>query len=150
MKSLSRLLAKERIIWLQSNTKEGSLREMVGNLVDTSDEAGLPRSEEILQAIQERETLLSTGFGLGLAIPHAKLGGVKEFAIGLGIHRLGLAYESIDDRPVNIMVMILCPNARQEEYLRVLSRVTSFLKDNRERLLALDDPEEIFTLTLNY
>ncbi len=151
MKSLSRLLSKDRIRWLQSPTKEECLRELVEALVKTSDpSAGLPPTEDVLEAIQEREKLLSTGFGLGLAIPHAKLSGVKEFAIGLGIHREGLAYESIDDKPVHIMVMILCPSAQQEEYLRVLSRVTSFLKANRDRLLSLESAQEIFNLTLEY
>jgi PTS system nitrogen regulatory IIA component len=151
MKSLSRLLTKERILWLESESKETALHEMVEILVSTSaPQDEMPGSDDVLKAIQEREKLLSTGFGLGLAIPHAKLLGVKDFAICLGIHRHGLAYESIDDQPVHILVMILCPNAQQEEYLRVLSRVTSFLKNNKDGLLSLDDPEEIYQLTLDY
>lgn len=150
MKSLSRLLTKDRILWLESDTKEGSLRELVEKLAATADRDDYPGTGELYEAILERERLLSTGFGLGLAIPHAKLAGVKEFAIALGIHRQGLPYESIDDTPVHILVMIICPNARQEEYLRVLSRVTSFLKDNREALLTLDEAEEVYRLTLDY
>ena len=46
--------------------------------------------------------------------------------------------------------MILGPDSRQEEYLKVLSRVTSFLKDNREHLLTLTSPEEVYQLTLDY
>lgn len=147
MKSLSRLLTKERILWLESHTKEEALRAMVENISQT---AGLSPIEDIYKAILDREKLLSTGFGLGLAIPHAKLPGIKDFAVGLGIHRRGLEYESLDDKPVHILVMIVGPNSHQEEYLQVLSRVTSFLKDNRENLLNFKDSEEIYQLTLDY
>ena len=149
MKSLSRMLSKDRIFWLDTDEKDVCLRQIVDRLVATA-EAGLPGSKEVYDAIQERERLLSTGFGFGLAIPHAKLPGVNEFAIALGIHRGGVAYESIDDKPVHILVMILCPSAQQDEYLRVLSRVTDFLKANRDSILTLGSAEEIYQLTLDY
>jgi len=47
-------------------------------------------------------------------------------------------------------VMILGPDRRQDEYLKVLSRVTAFLKDNRDKLLGLENPDEIYELTLDY
>ena len=46
--------------------------------------------------------------------------------------------------------MILGPDSRQEEYLKVLSRVTAFLKDNRERLLTIEGAEAVYKLTLDY
>ena len=147
MKALSRLLAKDRIAWLESPTKEDALRALV-DLIAKS--AGLTRPEDIYQAILERERLLSTGIGLNLAIPHAKLPGVKDFVVGLGIHRKGLAFESLDDKPVNLLVMIIGPNFHQEEYLKVLSRVTAFLKENREKILSLAAPEEVYALTMDY
>ncbi len=147
MKSLSRLLSRDRIVWLESDAKEKALLEMVETLAGTAE---FPSTREVLDAILEREKLLSTGFGLGLAIPHAKLRGVKDFVVGLGIHREGLDYESLDDKPVHILIMIVGPSARQDEYLRVLSRVTSFLKNNRDILLEKEDADEIFSLTFDY
>lgn len=147
MKSLSRLLSRERIAWLGSQTKEDALRELA-EVVAGQDESPTPR--EIYDAIIERERLLSTGFGLGLAIPHAKISGMRDFVVALGIHREGIDYESLDDKPVHILIMIVGPTSRQEEYLRVLSRVTSFLKDNRDRLLEKEDAEEVYELTLEY
>ena len=46
--------------------------------------------------------------------------------------------------------MILGPDSKQEEYLKVLSRVTAFLKDNRERLLSLKTSQEVYELTYEY
>lgn len=147
MKALSRLLQKDRIAWLDSPTKEDALRTLVDLL---SRSAGLPMTDEIYRAILERERLLSTGIGLNLAIPHAKLPGVKDFVVALGIHKRGLPFESLDDRPVHILVMIVGPNSQQEEYLKVLSRVTSFLKDQRENLLTLSSPDQVYDLTMEY
>ena len=112
--------------------------------------AAISAPEEIYNAILEREKLLSTGFGLGLAIPHAKLKAIKEFAVGLGIHKSGVQFDSLDEKPVHVLVMILGPDSQQEDYLKVLSRVTAFLKDNRERLLTLNTSKEIFELALDY
>ena len=147
MKSLSRLISNDRIVSLSASDKEGALKEMVGVIAKSAE---LSDSDKIHEAILEREGLLSTGFGLGLAIPHAKLDGVKDFVVGLGLHVEGLEYESLDDKPVHILTMIIGPNSRQEEYLRVLARVTAFLKENREKLLECETPDEIYELTLEY
>ena len=147
MKSLSRLLTPERIIWLDQGTKNECLRAMVDCLAGTVE--GL-NPEDVYHGILEREKLLSTGFGLGLAIPHAKLKGIKDFLVGLGIHRRGVNFDSLDERPVHVLVMILGPESQQEEYLKVLSRVTAFLKDNRERLPTMKTAQEVFELVFEY
>ncbi len=147
MKSLSRLLTPDRILWLEAETKSECLRRMVDRLAET---ASIGLAEDVFHAILEREKLLSTGFGLGLAIPHAKLPSIQEFVVSLGIHSAGVAFDSLDDKPVHVLVMILGPDSRQEEYLKVLSRVTAFLKDNRERLLSIENPQDVYELTYDY
>jgi len=115
-----------------------------------SKSAGLDSPNDIYHAILEREKLLSTGFGLGLAIPHAKLKQIKDFVVGLGIHKKGVDFVSLDEKPVHVLVMILGPESQQEDYLKVLSRVTAFLKDNRERLLLMENAQQIFELAFDY
>ena len=151
MKSLSRLLSPETIIWLKSSTKDEALREMVDNLA-TSSEAGSEwgSANEVYQAILDRERLYSTGFEQGLAIPHAKVESVPEFSVGLGIHVEGLEFDSIDNSQVHVLLMIVGPKSKQHEYLQVLSRVTVFLRDNREKLTDLSDSAAIYNLTLEY
>jgi len=68
----------------------------------------------------------------------------------VGIHKEGVNFDSLDEKPVHVLVMILGPDSRQEEYLKVLSRVTAFLKDNRERLLSQATADEVYKLTLEY
>ena len=147
MKSLSRLISPDRITWLDQDNKIDCLRGLVQCL---SESEKLGNEDSIFDAIMEREQLLSTGFGLGLAIPHAKLNIIDDFIVGLAIHRDGVPFDSLDDQPVHILVMILGPDQKQDEYLKVLSRVTAFLKDQRESILSLEDNEELYKLTFDY
>ena len=147
MKSLSRLISPDRITWLDQDNKIDCLRGLVQCLSESEE---LGNEDSIFDAIMEREQLLSTGFGLGLAIPHAKLNIIDDFIVGLAIHRDGVPFDSLDDQPVHILVMILGPDQKQDEYLKVLSRVTAFLKDKRESILALEDNEELYKLTFDY
>ena len=147
MKSLSRLISPDRITWLDQDNKIDCLRGLVQCLSESEE---LGNEDSIFDAIMEREQLLSTGFGLGLAIPHAKLNIIDDFIVGLAIHRDGVPFDSLDDQPVHILVMILGPDQKQDEYLKVLSRVTAFLKDKRENILALEDNEELYKLTFDY
>jgi mannitol/fructose-specific phosphotransferase system IIA component (Ntr-type) len=59
-------------------------------------------------------------------------------------------FDSLDEKPVHVLVMILGPDSQQEDYLKVLSRVTAFLKDNRERLLGLETPQQVYELAFDY
>ena len=147
MKSLSRLISPNRITWLDQDNKIDCLRSLVRCLSESEE---LGNEDSIFDAIMEREQLLSTGFGLGLAIPHAKLNIIDDFIVGLAIHRDGVPFDSLDDQPVHILVMILGPDQKQDEYLKVLSRVTAFLKDKREDILSLEDNEELYKLTFDY
>ena len=147
MKSLSRLISPDRITWLDQDNKIDWLRGLVQCLSESEE---LGNEDSIFDAIMEREQLLSTGFGLGLAIPHAKLNIIDDFIVGLAIHRHGVPFDSLDDQPVHILVMILGPDQKQDEYLKVLSRVTAFLKDQRESILSLEDNEELYKLTFDY
>ena len=147
MKSLSRLISPDRITRIDEDNKDDCLRSLVKCL---SESESLGNEDSIFEAIMDRERLLSTGFGLGLAIPHAKLNIIDDFIVGLAIHRDGVPFDSLDDQPVHILVMILGPDQQQDEYLKVLSRVTAFLKDQREKILSLEDNEEIYKLTFDY
>ena len=147
MKSLSRLISPDRITRIDEDNKDDCLRSLVKCL---SESESLGNEDSIFEAIMDRERLLSTGFGLGLAIPHAKLNIIDDFIVWLAIHRDGVPFDSLDDQPVHILVMILGPDQKQDEYLKVLSRVTAFLKDQREKILSLEDNEEIYKLTFDY
>ncbi|MHC4973133.1 MAG: PTS sugar transporter subunit IIA [Planctomycetota bacterium] len=140
--SLENIIPAERTVLLDAETKDDALRDLgavVAGAPEVVDAAGL------LAAIFEREQIMSTGIGLGIAIPHAKIPSVTDFVVGFGKVRGGLDFNSLDGKPVHFIVMIAGPHDQQERYLQLLARITLKLKDAavRRRLSEADDVEGI-------
>ena len=145
MKRLAECLAKERVVFLASPDKPSALNELV-NAIATAPSVG--DAERLRKAIFDRERILSTGIGLGIAVPHAKIQSVGEFLIAVGVSPQGIAFDSLDGKSVKIIVMIAGPDNRQDQYLKLLAITTLFLKStrNREAILAAKTPEEVYKL----
>lgn len=120
----------ERIVWLETTEKQEFLRRLA-RVAGTAEE--VTNVEEFENAIIEREEIMSTGIGLGLAIPHAKIPSVKDFVIAVGISRDGIDYGAIDDHRVHIVVMIATPEREKDNYVRVLAKVVRILKSPEVR-----------------
>ena len=125
-------LEADAILDLRATERMEALRELVDVL---SRNPAVPDARALYRAILEREKLVSTGIGFGIAIPHAKIPGIRRFVLGVGRSALGIDYPSLDDRPVHIIVMIAGPDGQQGTYLKLLARVQRFLKDEREGIL---------------
>ncbi len=140
--SLENIIPPERVRVLSARTKEEALRELA-SLIGEAAEVESP--DRLLAAIFEREKIMSTGIGLGIAIPHAKIREVKDFIVALGKSDAGLEFNSLDGRPVHFVVMIAGPDNQQERYLQLLARITLKLKDAmvRRRLEEAQDSQEI-------
>jgi PTS system nitrogen regulatory IIA component len=118
-------LAQKRVVDLTSRSKDAALMELVETLSSAPE---VTDREKLLQAILERERIVSTGIGLGVAVPHAKIPEVSEFVVAYGRSTDGIDFGSIDDRPVHHVVLIVGPPDRQQRYLQFLATVTLKLK----------------------
>jgi fructose-specific phosphotransferase system IIA component len=137
------MLSPERIIMnLESGSKRDALIEIVNNLGKSE---GVTDVEALKKAILEREEIMSTGVGLTIAVPHAKLSSVKSFTLGLARSDRGIDYDSLDGQPVRIIVTIAAPDNDQNTYLRVLAAVMHVLRneDNRKSILAASSPDAV-------
>jgi len=138
--SLEQYLAPERVISVSGTTKQAVLEEMVDVLAGGANGVG---REEISRAIWRREGLMSTGIGHGLAVPHVRLPGLAEPVVAAGTCREGVTdYESLDQDPVRIVVMIAAPEGEHETYIRLLAEVVESLKspDARRQVVEAGDP----------
>lgn len=133
------------VVFLEENDRDAVLRSLVDQL---DQQKKLKDKEAFFKAILEREKIVSTGIGMGVAIPHAKLPGYDSFFIAVGIHRKGISWDAIDGLPVRIIFMIGGPDNKQTEYLQILSRLTLAIKDEerRKKMLQLSSPEDIISL----
>ncbi|HUT56601.1 MAG TPA: PTS sugar transporter subunit IIA [Phycisphaerae bacterium] len=145
---LSEYLTPDRVAILSGRTKAEALSEMVGLVAAAG--PGVDR-ESLEAAVRHRESLMSTGIGHGLAIPHVRMAGLKRAYMAVGVSREGIAdYDSLDGKPVRIIVLIAAPQGQHELYIRLLAQVTENLKDPAPRaaIVAGEDPSRIYELLL--
>lgn len=105
------------------------------------------------RAIFQREELVSTGIGMGVAIPHAKMSTFSDFCVAIGIQKKqGIPWNSVDMGDVRIVFLIGGPDSRQTEYLQLLSFFTSVVKDPelRKKLLQMERADEVIRLFQNF
>lgn len=140
------VLAPERILIMESGTK----REVLLRLIDALASSSAVRDrDELERAIFQREELMSTGIGLGVAVPHARLASVQDPVMAVAVCRTAIPdYESLDGQPVQVVVMIAAGRDQHAAYIRILAEVSRRIKDQalRERILAAESPEEIYDL----
>ena len=127
---LADYLVPSRVVDLRSRSKDAALMELVETLASAPE---VKDRDRLLQAVLEREKIVSTGIGLGVAVPHAKIPEVAEFVVAYGRSREGIDFGSIDDRPVHHVVLIVGPPDRQQRYLQFLATVTLKLKQTELR-----------------
>lgn len=140
---ITQLLTNDTIILnVAAQTKQEVLEELTAQL----DHAGkLHDQQAFLKDILVREGQSTTGIGDGIAIPHAKSKAVKEPAIAFGRSHKGLDYESLDGQPSHLFFMIAASEGANDDHLEALSRLATFLMDDkfRTRILEASSKEEI-------
>jgi len=133
---IQEVLNKKLICFLQSQQKETALAELIDMVVQAGKYAD---QAELSQQIFHREKLMSTGIGLGIAIPHARIVGVKAPILAIGISKVGIAdYGAIDDKVVQILCMIVVEKQQHKIHLQLLSQIVEILKNQAtfDRIMA--------------
>ncbi len=104
--------------------------------------------EKVQEVIFERERIMSTGVGHGFACPHAKTDAIVDTAAALITLKNPVDFQSLDQQPVSIVVMLLGPAGAVGLHLRLLSRVSRLMSDAdfRRQLLAAGSAGQILEL----
>jgi len=140
--NLQDYLTPKNVLFLDTVSRDETIRR----LVQTALEAGyIEDAAEFEEAVLERERIMSTGMGLKVAVPHAKLGSVREFFIMIGITAKDIEWHALDQKPVRIVFMIGGPSDQQKQYLIILSKLMLVIKNAsiRETLLAATSGDEV-------
>lgn len=143
------ILTPERVVILKGSKKNEVLEELI-KCLSTAPE--VKNKDELTLAIFHRENLMSTGIGLGIAVPHVRLESVKDLVMAIGISRSGIAdYESLDGQPVDIICMIAAGKYQHAKHLKALAAISACLKNEslRQLLLSASDSESIYDIMVN-
>ena len=97
--------------------------------------------EPFFSKVRDREKIVSTGIGMSVALPHAKLSDLKFF-IAIGVLSKGVDWQALDGHPIRLIFLIGGPEDKQTEYLKILSALTSLIKDEalRKKILTSNSP----------
>lgn len=132
---LTQLLTPAQIrVPLTAPDKPAVLRELTALLAQ---HAGAPL-EPLLAAVLEREQVLSTGIGHGIAIPHAKSPLVTDLVLVAGASPAGVAFDALDGEPVRLFFLLIGPESAAGTHVKALSRIARLVRREsvREALLA--------------
>jgi mannitol/fructose-specific phosphotransferase system IIA component (Ntr-type) len=141
------MLTPDRVLVpLQARDKQGIIAELAARLVSRvgGDVA------TVLRAVEERESVLSTGVGFGVAIPHARSSAVRELAIVGGVSAEPVPYDSIDGEPVRLFFLIVGPESSAGLHVKILSRIARLVRRDgvRRHLVEARTPDEFYRVLL--
>lgn len=145
--SLARYLVPERVkLPLEGREKEAVIRELARLLAGSE---GTPeRADDVAEAVLEREAVLSTGIGGGVALPHGRTGAVSELRLAAGTVPDGVDFDALDGRPVRLVFLLVGPVESAGAHVKALSRLSRMLGRTglRRRLVECGDAEEFLEI----
>lgn len=143
---VGKILSPERVIFISQPTKQEALTELAEVL---SAAPQVKKEDELLNEILKREELMSTAIGRGIAIPHVRLSSVSDLVMAVGVCKSPISdFQTIDDKPVEILIMIAAGYNQHNYYLKTLSYFSAKLKspELRESISNAVTTEEIYAL----
>jgi PTS system fructose-specific IIC component/PTS system nitrogen regulatory IIA component len=134
---------------LEAEDKDEAFEELVDHFCQ-ADKSNA--REEILTAIRDRESKMSTGIHKGIAIPHGKTNAVDTVRGVVGISRKGVDYDALDGEPVYLLFMIVAPQRDSERHLRILKRLAELLENPQfyVDLQSQKDPQGAYKVISKY
>lgn len=130
---------------LVATEKHGIIDELVdllGSVNKVTDPAALK------EAVWTREKTRTTGIGHALAIPHGKSNGVPDLAMAIGKPAEPVDFQSIDNKPVKLVVLLASPLDRTSDHIQALARISRLMtvEEFRTRIYEATSAEEIYEL----
>lgn len=140
-------LLPEAVTIVRADSKSAILEQLATRFADVY---GLDRTD-VLARIEDREELGSTGFGRGVAIPHARIAGLNRPVAAFLRLEAPVAFDAADGNPVYFVFGLLSPENAGATHLHALAAISRMMRDERMHL-ALEQapgPEAIYGLLTN-
>jgi mannitol/fructose-specific phosphotransferase system IIA component (Ntr-type)/NhaP-type Na+/H+ or K+/H+ antiporter len=133
---------------LDAKDKWDAIDKMTDFLVKTNHLRSITR-DEILKNITEREKSASTGIGQQIAIPHARVSSREKLMGVIGILKESIEFDSIDNKPVSIIILIATPKGKEDLHVKILSAVAKIFKDDpllRKKIVNSASAAEVYDI----
>lgn len=133
------------IVDLKGETKEEIIAELIDLLANND---AITDRDKVLQAVLEREKIMSTGIGDGIAIPHGKSDSVERLIAALGTQRRGVDFEALDGEPAYVFFLLVSPANVSGPHIKALARISRLLKNDefKKKLIAAESSTAIIDI----
>jgi len=128
---------------LRAQTKTDALRELVDVVAAGG---GVRDAGLLLDMLERRESLGSTGIGKGVAIPHGRSLAVVSLKVAFAVSREGIDFDAVDGKPAKLFFLIVAPpQDKRNEYLPLLGKIAELVQDAkvRQRLAKVESFEQL-------
>lgn len=129
---------------IKANGKKQLLHDLAARAAQLT---GIPE-RRIAETLTERERLGSTGMGQGIAVPHGRIAGLAKIVGLFARLETPIDYDAVDDKPVDLVFLLLAPEGAGADHLKALARVSRLLRNQPtcEKLRAAKDAEVLYAL----
>ncbi|MFW5799960.1 MAG: PTS sugar transporter subunit IIA [Spirochaetota bacterium] len=130
---------------MSAKSKDDALIE-ISQFLKNSPKTEHLSTDEIIKSLRNRESLGSTGFGDGIAIPHSKMKNIDEFVVALMISKKGVDFDSLDGKKSHIFFVVLAPASKPEQHIKLLAAISRVVKSKsvRKELIASNTPTALY------
>ena len=145
---IDEILKKESVIFnLSGKNKLEVIKEMTEHLKQNNI---IKDNQNLFDTLMEREKLGSTGIGENVAIPHGKSYELTQITTVFARSLNGVDFESLDQKPVHFVCMVIAPAHSTGQHLKALARISRLFKNQvlREGILKSDNADAIYSLLL--
>jgi len=142
---LSDNLKKSNIILKPKSTSRWELIAEMIDLAVRNKEVDSCDCEDLTKSLVDREKSMSTGIGNGVAIPHCTTVKVQDIVYIMAIVPQGMDFDSIDNQPVKIVILLLVPKSKLTQHIKTLAQIAKLMSNEslRNKLLTLKTPESV-------
>ncbi len=146
---LENILAPDCTICAAESSSKKSILEKISNIA--ADKIANTNEKELLLSLMSREKLSSTGIGKGIAIPHGRLNNTDQVVAVLITTKKPIAFDAIDDKPVDIFIAIFVPEDHCQQHLQTLASIARLFSDKNtcKKVRKCQSSAELFDLVTN-
>lgn len=131
-----------------ANLRAGSKKQALQDLAKRASDLAGENERAIFDVLMDRERLGTTGVGNGIAIPHGKMAGLGKLYGVFARLETPVDFQAIDDRPVDLVFLLLAPETAGADHLKALARVSRLLRNGQicEKLRGADQPDALYAI----
>ncbi|MCE9589565.1 MAG: PTS sugar transporter subunit IIA [Planctomycetes bacterium] len=114
--------------------------------------AGVQGTEQLKEAVWQRETTRTTGIGHGIAIPHGKSSGCSKLTMAIGLTKTPMEFGAVDGRPVQLIILLTSPPDQTGSHIQALARISRMLTDDATRtaIKAATSAQAVYEMIAKY